>query len=487
MSYPKIIQGGMGAGVSDWRLARAVSQAGQLGVVSGTALGAILIRRLQVGDPDGQMCRALEKFPVPGVAAKILADYFIPGGKAANAPFKLSPLPGLDPGPDFVAFTVAANFVEVFLAKEGHAGLVGVNFLEKIQFPTLPSIFGAMLAGVDYVLMGAGIPRAIPGVLDRLARGEAVELKIDIEGSLPGEEFHSKFDPAAFCRGPAPQLKRPNFLGIVASATLAMTLARKSSGTVNGFIVEGETAGGHNAPPRGPLQLNTEGEPIYGVRDVPDLEKIRELGLPFWLAGSYGAVGKLAEALKLGAVGIQVGTAFAFCEESGIRPDLKQQVFQMSRAGTLRVFTDPLASPTGFPFKVVQLPGTLSESKSLPPRERLCDLGYLRHAYRRADGTTGYRCPAEPVEDYIRKGGTLEETVGRDCVCNGLVATIGLPQVNAGIITGLPLVTAGNEIANVARFLQPDHDSYTAAEVVRLLLSEVGKPVAAPAEMVTQP
>ena len=161
MSYPKIIQGGMGAGVSDWRLARAVSQAGQLGVVSGTALGAILIRRLQVGDPDGQMCRALEKFPVPGVAAKILADYFIPGGKAANAPFKLSPLPGLDPGPDFVAFTVAANFVEVFLAKEGHAGLVGVNFLEKIQFPTLPSIFGAMLAGVDYVLMGAGIPRAI--------------------------------------------------------------------------------------------------------------------------------------------------------------------------------------------------------------------------------------------------------------------------------------------------------------------------------------
>ena len=83
--------------------------------------------------------------------------------------------------------TVAANFVEVFLAKEGHAGLVGINFLEKIQFPTLPSIFGAMLAGVDYVLMGAGIPRSIPGVLDRLAKGAAVELKIDVEGALPGE------------------------------------------------------------------------------------------------------------------------------------------------------------------------------------------------------------------------------------------------------------------------------------------------------------
>jgi NAD(P)H-dependent flavin oxidoreductase YrpB (nitropropane dioxygenase family) len=70
------------------------------------------------------------------------------------------------------------------------------------------------------------------------------------------------------------------FLGIVASATLAITLARKSNGQVNGFVVEGETAGGHNAPPRGALQLNAAGEPVYGPRDVADLEKIRELGLP---------------------------------------------------------------------------------------------------------------------------------------------------------------------------------------------------------------
>src|ERR1017187_3431799 len=386
MAHPQIIQGGMGAGVSDWHLARAASRHGQLGVVSGTALAAILVRRLQVGDPDGHMRRALEKFPVPGIAAKILADYFISGGKPASTPFKLSPLPSLDPSADFVALTVAANFVEVFLAKEGHTGLVGINFLEKIQFPTLASIFGAMLANVDYVLMGAGIPRAIPGVLDRLARGEMVELKIDIEGGLPGEEFFSMFDPAAFCGGRAPALKRPVFFGIVASATLAMTLARKSSGEVNGFIVEGETAGGHNAPPRGPMQLNAEGEPIYGPRDVADLEKIRELGLPFWLAGSYGAIGKLAEALSLGAAGIQVGTAFAFCEESGIRSDIKQQVLKPSREGKHRVFPDQQAPPPGFPLQVGQPPGTLSDTKSLPARERLCDLGYLRHAYRKDDG-----------------------------------------------------------------------------------------------------
>jgi nitronate monooxygenase len=482
MSYPQIIQGGMGAGVSDWKLARAVSLSGQLGVVSGTALGAILARRLQTGDAGGQMRHALKHFPVPGVADKILADYFIPGGKPAGKPFKLSPLPGLRLGPDLLALTVAANFAEVFLAKEGHAGLVGINFLEKIQFPTLPSIFGAMLADVDYVLMGAGIPRAIPGVLDRLARGEAVELKIDIEGGLPGEEHLSTFDPAAFCGGEAPLLKRPYFLGIVASATLAMTLARKSNGAVNGFVVEGETAGGHNAPPRGPLQLNARGEPIYGARDVVDLEKIRELGLPFWLAGSYGVAGKLAEALDCGAAGIQVGTAFAFCEESGIAPEIKQQVFQLSRAGKLRVFTDPLASPTGFPFKIVQLPGTLSDTENVPPRKRLCDLGYLRHGYRKADGTIGYRCPAEPVDDYICKGGTLEETKGRECVCNGLTATIGFAQISAEKVFDLPLVTAGNEAAHVARFLKPGLNSYAAAEVVELLLGKANTNVTPPLE-----
>jgi len=462
----------MGAGVSDWRLARAVSQTGQLGVVSGTAVACILARRLQNGDADGQMRRALEQFPVPGIAEKILADYYIPGGKSANAPYKLTPLPCLNPGADYVALTVAANFVEVFLAKEGHAGLVGINFLEKIQFPTLPSIFGAMLAGVDYVLMGAGIPRAIPGVLDHFARGESSELKMDIEGGLPGEEFFSKFDPATFFGGQAPLLKRPNFLGIVASATLAITLARKSNGAVNGFVVEGETAGGHNAPPRGTLQLNAQGEPIYGPRDIVDLEKIRELGLPFWLAGFYGNTGKLAEALSLGATGIQVGTAFAFCEESGIRPDLKQQVFAMSRAGNLRVVTSPLASPTGFPLKVVQLPGTVADPGIFPERKRNCDLGYLRHAYRKLDGTHGYRCPAEPMEDFIRKGGTPEDTHGRECVCNGLMATIGLAQISSENILDLPLVTAGNEVAHVARFLKPGHNSYPAAEVIERLLDK---------------
>ena len=286
MNLPVIIQGGMGVAVSNWRLARAVSRMGELGVISGTLLAVVLARRLEAGDPEGHMRRALAHFPVPGVAGRVIDRYFLPGGKAPDAPFTPVAMPTLQPGAALNELMVAANFVEVFLAKEGHDGRVGINLLEKIQLATLPSLYGAMLAGVDYVLMGAGIPRAIPGVLDHFAAGEEAELKIDVEGARPGEDFVARFDPRSFCGGPAPALPRPRFLAIVSSATLATTLARKSSGRVDGFVVEGDVAGGHNAPPRGALQLTPAGEPVYGPRDAADLGKIRELGLPFWLAGS---------------------------------------------------------------------------------------------------------------------------------------------------------------------------------------------------------
>ena len=471
MKHPMIIQGGMGVAVSNWQLARVVSCLGQLGVVSGVALPGIFARRLQFGDLDGKLRHALQYFPIPDMARRVLDNYFVPGGKAPDAPLKPSPKPTIKHDPSFAELAVVASFVEVFLAKDGHDGVVGINLLEKIQIMTLVTLFGAMLAGVDYVLMGAGIPRSIPGVLDQMARGESAALKMDVEGALPGEEFLSVFDPKSFCGGQIRYLKRPNFLAIVASATLAMTLARKSNGRVDGFVVEGETAGGHNAPPRGPMRLSASGEPVYGPRDVPELDKIKALGLPFWLAGSYGQPEKLADALRLGAVGVQVGTAFAFCEESGLSPALKKQGLALIRAGKARVFTDPRASPAGFPFKVVQMKGTLSEDDLYAARKRVCDLGYLRHLYRKPDGTLGYRCPAEPVEDFVRKGGDIKETTGRKCICNCLPANVGLGQVRPGNKQELALVTSGNDIVHIARFLKPGCDSYSAKEVIQYLLS----------------
>ena len=470
MFQPKIIQGGMGVAVSGWKLARAVSKLGQLGVVSGTALAIVLVRRLQLGDLDGDVRRALSHFPFPNLVTRIIADYYIPNGKLKSDPFKLSPLVTLDSNLSVFSLIVVANFVEVFLAKEGHSGVVGINLLEKVQLPTLASLYGAMLAGVDYVLMGAGIPRFIPGVLDSLARGDAIKLRIDVEGALKNEEHYVYFDPKDICGDIIPVLKRPYFLGIIASAILAITLAKKASGVVDGFIIEGWSAGGHNAPPRGVLQLALDGQPIYGLRDVVDLDKIRELGLPFWLAGSFGRCGKLADAISVGAAGIQVGSAFAFCKESGISDQIKKQALDLSRAGGSVVFTDVLASPTGFPFKVVCMDGTISDSVAYCKRIRNCELGYLRHPYRKLDGSVGYRCPSEAVSTFVSKGGSLEQTVGRKCVCTGLSSTVGLGQVMSDSQVELPLVTAGDDFGSICEFVPIGRDSYSVADVLNVLL-----------------
>ncbi|MDY7108245.1 MAG: nitronate monooxygenase [Planctomycetota bacterium] len=470
---PLIIQGGMGAGVSGWRLARAVSRAGQLGVVSGTGLDMIMTRRLQLGDRGGHVRRALARFPISGVAKRILDRYFIPGGKSEDAPFRAKPMPAQKPSGQLTELLVASNFAEVFLAREGHEGPVGINYLEKIQLPTLPSIYGAMLAGVTWVLMGAGIPRAIPGILDSLADARPVELRLEVKDAPAGEEHLTKFDPVEFTAGRAPKLARPGFLAIVSFATLGSMLVKRSNGRVDGFIVEGPTAGGHNAPPRGRTGLSAEGEPIYGERDVADLAAFRKLGLPFWLAGSCAEPQRLAAAREAGAVGIQVGTAFAYCEESDLAPDLKAQVLARSGAGIARVFTDPVASPTGFPFKVVQLDTTLSNEARYKKRSRICDLGYLRHAYRKPDGSLGWRCPSEPTADYVRKGGDESDTHGRKCVCNALMGNIGLEQRRGDGSRELPLVTSGDDVADVARFLEPGAQTYSAARVIEYLLADV--------------
>ena len=471
---PIIIQGGMGAGVSGWQLARAVSQAGQLGVVSGTALDTILSRRLQLGDPGGHMRRALAQFPLPDMAERVLDRHFIRGGKSPDRPFRALPLLTQTPSQEQSELIVVANFVEVFLARDDHTGLVGINYLEKIQTPTLPSLFGAMIAGVHYVLMGAGIPTSIPGAMDELSVGNAVELSLKVEGADRGETFSLRFDPCAFTRDQIPWMERPKFLPIVASATLATMLARKSNGPVDGFVVEGPTAGGHNAPPRGQMQLNQRGEPIYGERDVVDLEAMRALKLPFWLAGTFGSPEHLVRALDAGAAGVQVGTAFAFCDESGLREDIKRRAVCLSRQGELDVLTDPVASPTGFPFKVLDFDCSLSDAQCYEDRQRHCDLGYLRQAYKQPDGSLGWRCPAEQIDSYLRKGGDLDDTVGRKCICNALLANVGLEQVRRGGELEMPLVTCGDDVKNIHRFL-PDEDavSYSAGDVVRHLLSLV--------------
>ena len=458
----------MGAGVSSWKLARAVSSLGQLGVVSGIALDTLLARRLQDGDGEGNVRRALESFPVREMAEQIWQKYFVAGGKAPNEPYQTVPMHSVKDTHTLSELCIVGNFVEVFLAREGHDNPVGINYLEKIQLPHLPSIYGAMLAGVTCVLMGAGIATRIPGVLDRLANHQPVSYELQVTGNEGQDAVVALFDPAEFFDG-LPPLPRPWFFPIISSNVLATTMIKRSNGRVDGFIVEGPTAGGHNAPPRGQLRLNDAGEPQYGEKDEVDLDKLKTLGLPFWLAGGQATREKLQAALALGAAGVQVGTAFALCEESGLREDLKSAILSEATSGHARVLTDRLASPTGFPFKVAQLASTLSEPEVYEARQRVCDLGFLREVFRKPDGQIGYRCAAEPVDAYVAKGGDVEATEGRKCLCNALLANVGMGQIRRDGSIELPLVTAGDDISTIARFIRPGESTYSAKDVIEAL------------------
>ena len=258
----------MGVAVSNWILAKATALRGQLGVVSGTGIDTVLVRRLQDGDAGGHMRRAMRSFPIPGVSDAVMAEHFRPAGRE-GAPYKPLPLPGIRLSRARQLLTMLANYVEVRLAKEGHGGRVGTNLLTKVQFPTLASLYGAMLAGVDYVLMGAGIPREIPGALDRLARHQRASLTLDVEGRNGDGPICSELDPGEYWSGPAPALTRPRFLAIIASNLLASVLARKASGRVDGFVVEG--AGGTHCGETGQPACSTSGRMAMAYHDEREL------------------------------------------------------------------------------------------------------------------------------------------------------------------------------------------------------------------------
>jgi nitronate monooxygenase len=474
---PLIIQGGMGAGVSNWVLARAVSLEGQLGVVSGTGIEGIMAGRLRSGDEGGHTRRALAAFPDQAVAARILASYFVED-PAERTSARVPKQHQLRDPEELVQDTIAANFIEVFLAKEGHDRPVGINLLTKIQLPVLPSLYGAMLAGVDVVIMGAGIPREVPAILDGLAANNDVSMTLQVEGATAEDDFRTHLSPGAVLSGAPRELVRPIFYPIVSSNVLAMTMARKASGRVDGFVIEGPTAGGHNAPPRGGASLDAEGQPVYGPRDDVDVAKIRELGLPFYLAGGYGEAGKVKEALELGAAGVQVGTLFAFCRESGLLRSLKEKALKVASQGLGKVITDAFASPTGFPFKVLSLEGTLSDMAEYLRRPRVCDLGFLRRIYKREDGAVGYRCPAEPASSWLAKGGAPDELEGRKCLCNGLMANLGFARERRGGYLEQPLLTVGDCFRQLKAFLCGIGESYSAKDVLEYLLRDLTPPPA---------
>ena len=467
---PQVIQGGMGVAVSDWRLARAVSRAGQLGVVSGTALDVVVARRLQDGDPGGHVQRALDAFPVPAIAERIRRRYLRPHGRRAGQPYTPVPKISHRAPARAVELSIVANFVEVWLAKEGHDGLVGVNYLEKVQMATPSAAYGALLAGVDYVLMGAGIPSEIPQLLDQLARHEPARLNLHVEGATAA--YTVELDPEAItARRP-----RRRCAGRSSSRSSRPTSSRRTSRAKTRPARTGSSSRARPPAATTPRRADacsstTTASPSSVPGTTPTWPRSARSACPTgWPAATARRSGCTPRWTRA-RPGIQVGTLFALSAQSGLSPAIRTELLDELAAGTLRVRTDPLASPTGFPFKVALVDGTLSDPEVYAARPRLCDLGYLRVPFERAPGRLSYRCPAEPVDEFVRKGGTTEQTTGRACLCNALTATVGLGQTRKDGYREVPVATLGNDLDGASRLAALEPDGWTAERAIDFLVS----------------
>lgn len=469
VSLPKIIQGGMGVNISSWRLARTVSSLGQQGTVSGVALERIAVRILQNGDLGGHLRRALATFPFRDFADKVVSEYYVEGGIPRDVAYRGAPMFSVSPSKQLAALTVCANYAFVWLAKEGHQNPVSINYLEKLAMPHVFAIYGAMLAGVDCITMGAGIPLQIPALLEAYVLGQPGTYRVPVTGASVTSHMMS-FDPKALFGEKLPELRKPRFLPIIASNLLAEIFKKKlPEGSVSGFVVEEPTAGGHNAPPRKIVRdANEIPLPVYGSKDFVAYKRLVDLGIPFWIGGSYASPEKLVFANSIGAVGIQAGSVFALCEESDMDPEIRQLARRMGYDGSLLIRTDMRISPTGFPFKVACLPGTMAEADVYENRPRICDHGALVDLYERPDGSIGYRCASEPVEKFVAKGGVAADSTGRGCLCNGLLAAVGLQTHGEA-----PLVTLGDDVGFLRKLMKDRDAAYTAQDAIRWLLGQM--------------
>ena len=189
----------MGVAVSSWPLARCGHGCGwtKWELCPYGALMSVFAARLQLGDPGGGSRQPLAAFPYPAMAK--LNSWTPFTSPAASHPTSFSPLSIAEPHSldEQLELLVAANFVEVYLAKVVTTGRWGSTSLEKIQTPLLPSLLMCDVGRRRLRLNGAGIPRD-PRDSDRLSDGQPCTMRLDIAQSQQEQGFEMRFDRCEF-------------------------------------------------------------------------------------------------------------------------------------------------------------------------------------------------------------------------------------------------------------------------------------------------
>lgn len=113
-------------------------------------------------------------------------------------------------------------------------------------------------------------------------------------------------------------------------------------------------------------------------------------------------------------------------------------------------------------------------------RSRVCDLGVLQQWGLSRTGEDGtrtlmHRCPSGPVGVFVNRRGLERSTEQRRCLCNGLLACVGLGQVREhdGQHSEEPaIVTLGDHLDGARRLSRQGQARYWARDVVADILRE---------------
>lgn len=473
MSYFKslrLLQGGMGIGVSGYKLVRAVNLSDDegrvAGIFSGVAYREVFVRTLQLGDQGGDLRRAMKHFPGSRyIVRRTLKRYFRATGKRTLQ--KFLPTVSYEDQPALCQeLDVISTFCGIWLSRNvgyGRKMPVGLNLLEKAQVSIPSQIFGAILAGVDFIVMGAGNPSQMPELITRLSSWQPVKYRLHVDGALTTDEFVVEFDPSVVGVKEKFALKRPLFGAIVSSYVLAKKMQDVGA---DFLVVEAKEAGGHNAPPRNKV--------AYGEKDEIDWQLFKEkITIPYFTAGLLASKvsnpNRWQIAKERGAQGIQAGSIYSLTDKSGLRKDLRQAAIKLGFNRQLEIRTDSGISSSGYPFKVAVVPGTVSDQELFDAHPRGCTLFFLKSAYRKDDGTIGWRCSGGNEAVYEAAGGDPADCVGRGCLCSELLDAIGLGNNNR-----FPVLTLGDDAVNfIPMIVEKENGNYNARQATRFLLQGI--------------
>lgn len=257
---------------------------------------------------------------------------------------------------------------ELALAKS-EGGVTGINIMVALMRDYEDSVRGAIDAGIDVIISGAGLPMSLPTI------------------KSPGDTA---------------------LIPIVSSARALELICRKwerGGYRPDAVVLEGPLAGGHLGFKFEEIDLETNRlENLF----PPVKETAQKHGdFPVIVAGGIFTRDDILRFIGLGADGVQMGTRFLATEESSATHQYKLAVVNATEKDIV-VVRRP-GSPCGLPFRVIrQAPMFVSAQKNF--RKPLCDKGYVLLR----DKNGGYvTCPAN------------SESGEYFCICNGLLSSAG--------------------------------------------------------------